>query len=291
MRISLWFAAALLWLAGCSLVQGTGLPTTESLPPVQQVTPTPPAMIAIVNGEGIPSDMYNASLGRFIAAQNQTGTLLATDDLQSTVLNDLIDRLLLAQGAREADFSLTDEALDERVAKVIEEAGGQEAFGRWMASQGYTMETFREELTLEIEAAWMREQIVSDVPTSAEQVLARQVLLNESFQAERLFEQLEGGTSFEQIVVNNDPQRLGTLGWFPRGTLLQKEVEDAAFALQPGEYSEVVETELGFHIIEVLDRDPDRPLNPQAILALRLKALEDWLEERRAQSTIEIFIQ
>jgi peptidyl-prolyl cis-trans isomerase C len=244
-----------------------------------------------VNGEGIPGDIYNASLGRFIAAQNQTGTLLATDNPQTAVLNDLIDRLLLAQAAREAGFNLTDQVLDERVARIIEEAGGQETFGQWTVAHGYTMETFREELRLEIEAAWMREHIVSDVPTNAEQVLAQQVLLNESFQAERLLEQLEGGTPFEQIVVNNDPQRLGTLGWFPRGYLLQKEVEDVAFSLQPGEYSDVVQTELGFHIIEVLDRDPDRHLNPQALLALQLKTLEDWLNERREQAAIEIFIQ
>ena len=282
--------ASLLWLPGCSLNPATDAPS-ETLPGVELVTPTEPATVAIVNGEGIPADIYNASLGRFIAAQNQIGTLLATDNPQTAVLNDLIDRLLLAQAAREAGFNLTDQVLDERVARIIEEAGGQEAFGQWTVAHGYTMETFREELRLEIEAAWMREHIVSDVPTNAEQVLAQQVLLNESFQAERLLEQLEGGTPFEQIVVNNDPQRLGTLGWFPRGYLLQKEVEDVAFSLQPGEYSDVVQTELGFHIIEVLDRDPDRHLNPQALLALQLKTLEDWLNERREQAAIEIFIQ
>jgi peptidyl-prolyl cis-trans isomerase C len=278
-------------LAGCNLSRTPADTPSETLPAAEQVTPTQPTMAALVNGEGISSTALNAHLGRYIDAQNQVGTLLASENPQAAVLHDLIDRLLLAQGAREAGFGLTESMVEERLARIIEQTDGQESFEQWMVENHYTVGSFREELRLEIEAAWMREQIISKVPTSAEQVLARQVLLNESFQAERLFGQLEGGAPFEQIVANNDPQRLGTLGWFPRGYLLQKAVEDAAFALQPGEYSDVIETELGFHIIEVMDRDPDRPLNPQALLTLQLKALEDWLAERRAQSTIEILIQ
>jgi len=38
----------------------------------------------------------------------------------------------------------------------------------------------------------------------------------------------------------------------------------------------------------VIARDPTRPLSPQALLALQLKAVEDWLQMQRAQSTIEI---
>ncbi len=102
--------------------------------------------------------------------------------------------------------------------------------------------------------------------------------------------QLQGGTPFEIIVVNNDPQRLGSLGWFPRGYLFQVEVEEAAFALQAGEFSEIVESEFGFHLIEVIDRDPERELSPQARLQLQMKALEDWLAQELQQSDIEVFL-
>jgi parvulin-like peptidyl-prolyl isomerase len=243
-----------------------------------------------VNGEAISIASYERSLALYQAAQAETGTLLASEHLEQIVLDDLIARLLLAQAAREAGFTADESLVTERLTTLVEEAGGQTALNDWMAANGYTPEAFEQDLALEIEAAWMRDEITNAVPTSAEQVEARQILLSDDFAAERLLGQLEGGASFETLVANNDPQRLGYLGWFPRGYLLQPEVEEAAFALQPGEYSQVVETEIGFHLIEVLERDPDRSLSPQARLALQIQALEDWLAERRAQSDIQVFL-
>jgi parvulin-like peptidyl-prolyl isomerase len=278
-----------LLLAACGAAPQATIPAT-ALPVPEQVTPTVEAPLAKVNGEPVSAESFSINLAQYRAAQAQTGTLLASDNVEQIVLEDLISRLLLAQGAREQGFVLDEAAIDQRLAAVIEQAGGQETFDAWLAQQGYTAESFRRELTLEIEAGWMRAEITEAAPLNAEQVLARQILLTDRFQAERLLGQLDGGTPFEQVARNNDAQGLGYLGWFPRGYLLQPAVEEAAFALQPGEYSGIVETSLGFHLIEVLDRDPGRPLNPQARLSLQQQALADWLTAHRVESTIEILL-
>lgn len=270
---------------------GANPPTPNSggaqLPTPIQVTPTISPPVARVNGEEIPQDLYEIHLAQYQAAQAESGTLLASEGVEQIVLDDLIDRLLLAQGARAGGFVLDDATIDQRLNMVVEQAGGQESFDAWLAAQGYTAEQFSKDLGLEIEAGWMRAQITDSVPKSTEQVEAQQILLPERFQADRLLSQLQGGTPFDQVALNNDPQGLGYLGWFPRGYLLQPEVEEAAFALQPGEFSQVIETELGFHLIGVLNRDPDRTLSPQQRLTLQMKALAEWLEAQRAQSTIE----
>jgi peptidyl-prolyl cis-trans isomerase C len=285
---TLFFAGFALLLAACGTpAPASSASTPVELPTAQIVEPTQSPPVALVNGDPIPGDIYAIHLAQYQAAQAETGTLLATENIQQLVLDDLIDRQLLAQAARAEGFVLDEATIDQRLAAVVEQAGGQAAFDAWLAAQGYTADLFRIELGLEIEAGWMRTQITDAVPTTAEQVEARQILLTDRFSADRLLGQLEGSTPFQQVVENNDAQQLGYLGWFPRGYLLQPEVEEAAFALQPGQFSQVVESSIGFHLIEVLNREADRPLSPQARLALQMKALEEWLAAQRAQAIVE----
>ena len=265
----------------------SGLNTEDPAPLNASEAPTEPA--AIINGETISLETYEASLARYQKAIDEVGTILATDNPSRRVLDDLINRQLLSQAARESGFIADENMVNQRLEELTEKAGGAEALVSWMTSNYYTPDSLRQELGREMEAAWMRDQIIAAVPNSAEQVRARQVLFYTSFEAERVYVQLQNGAEFDSIVANNDPQELGYLGWFPRGYLLNPELEEAAFSLQPGQYSQVIETSLGYHILEVLDYDPNRQLSQDALLLFQSQSLLLWLEQRWAQSHIEIF--
>ena len=76
--------------------------------------------------------------------------------------------------------------------------------------------------------------------------------------AEDVLRRARAGESFEKLAqeYSADPSNKnkgGDLGWFGRGRMV-KAFEDAAFALQPGQISEVIETEFGYHIIKVEER-------------------------------------
>ena len=92
------------------------------------------------------------------------------------------------------------------------------------------------------------------------------------------------------VAVQYDPVTHGDLGWFPRGYLLDKKLEEIAFSLQPEAYSEVIETLAGYHILQVLEREAQRPLTPEALLAQQVQAVQDWLNERRSQTEIQILL-
>jgi peptidyl-prolyl cis-trans isomerase C len=80
------------------------------------------------------------------------------------------------------------------------------------------------------------------------------------------------------------------LGWFPRGYLSDPLIEDTAFRLQTGQYSGVIQTVVGFHILYLVERDPAHELLPDARRVLQGKAIQDWISDRRNQSDIQILV-
>jgi peptidyl-prolyl cis-trans isomerase C len=78
---------------------------------------------------------------------------------------------------------------------------------------------------------------------------------------------LQSGADFMELAATYDPTSKGDLGWFPRGYLDQPAIDEAVFALQPGQYSQVVETDIGYHILYVAERDPYHSLQPDALRA------------------------
>ena len=290
---------ALLLAIGLSACTAPPAPTltqamevTASPPPTQTDTPPPPSatpvpVVAVVNGEAISLAAYQAELERFRAA---LGTQLATED-QQKVLNSLIDDLLLAQAALEAGFVVDEALLQERYDRLVAGLGSQQALQDWMAANRYTEETFRQDLTRSIVAAWMRDQIIAEVPKVADQIHARQILLYNSEEASQALAELRAGADFADLAAQFDPLAKGELGWFPRGYLIDPALEQAVFELQPGDYTQVIETPSGFHIVQVIERDPQRPLSPDAKLVLQGQALADWLAERRERSEIQILTE
>jgi peptidyl-prolyl cis-trans isomerase C len=246
-----------------------------------QPTETPVELAALVNGDGITQAEFQAELARFRAA----GTELATDD-DVFVIQDMIDQLLLAQAAADFGFTVDEAMLESRIAKL--DIGGND-LQTWLEAHGYTENSFRDALARSIAAAWMRDQVIAQVPMKGEQVHARQILLYNSEDADEVFSQLEAGADFETLAEQYDPLLGGDLGWFPRGYLTVPELDEVVFQLSPGEYSDIIETMLGFHIVQVIEQDPDHTLNPNTYRVVQTQALEQWLLDRRAESDIVIY--
>ena len=270
----------------------TPLPPTATLAPP---TGTPEPVAAFVNGEPILLSDFVGEVARFQAAQADLGIDLASlGDYEGQILRALVDRHLLAQGAQSRGLILDATALQAKIDEITANRGGSEAMAAWLAENSYTLQSYKADLGEQMLADRMVQQIFSEIPVAVEQVRARHLLVATLQDAQDLLAEIRNGADFAlvaQTYSSDLTTRIagGDLGWFPRGYLTVPEVEEAAFALQPGEVSEIVQSVLGFHIVMTLERG-ERPLAPDALQRLGTSAVEAWLASQRQSARIEIVI-
>jgi peptidyl-prolyl cis-trans isomerase C len=282
----IWIFLTLLTALGLSACASLSTPGPATSTPEPTFTPAPPTatpepMALTVNGEGITVLEFDAEVQRYIAAQTALGKTVPSADAASAVIQDSIAQLLLAQAARTNGFVLDDAALQARIDSLAAQVGGAEALSAWEQSHGYSEQAFRSSLKRAAESAWMRDRIITAIASTAEQVHVQQILLYNQDTAQSFLTQLNGGADFDELALKGDPLTRGDLGWIPRGYLLNKQIEDVAFGLEVGQYSDVIATDVGFHIVKVLARDPSRPLSPDAYLVLQEQTLRKWVEEQK----------
>jgi len=247
-------------------------------------------MAARVNGDGILLSEYEAEIKRYRAGVEQLGEVFDPARAQQDVLDDLFAQTLFAQAADADGYVLDEASLQSKMDEYIQALGGQEDLDAWMAENFYDPESFRSAAARNLAVIWARNKLLDQVPETAEQVHARQILVDDENEAIGIQRQLEVGTSFKDLAFQYDTLTGGELGWFPRGYLLQPDVEAAAFALEPGQYSAVIPTSYGFHIIEIIEKDSQRALSHDALLIVQRQALEGWLAAQIENSSIEVLL-
>jgi peptidyl-prolyl cis-trans isomerase C len=248
--------------------------------------PTEVPLAARVNGFPITLQEYQLELDLF---QQAKGAEITAEDRQF-VLDDLVNRALLANAAAQKGFKIDEAILQERKTKLTAEMEAGASLTDWLDRYHIDERAFDQMLKLSIASAWMRDQILQEVPVSAEQVHARQILLYDAADAEEAYQQLLSGNSFQNLALKYDPITGGDLGWFPRNYLLYQPVEEAVFSLDVDQFSQIVETPSGFHILQLLEKDPDRALSPDALQTLQQRALENWIAQAHTDSKIEVLI-
>ena len=262
----------------------TPTPSVPSATP-EPPTPTPPPSAVVVNGEYITIAEFEAELARFKTAQTTLGLTFTDEDANKTVLEDMVAQMLLSQVARRENFAVSEADLQSRIDAMVSQLGSADALTQWQSAHGYDDASFRVALKRSVEAAWMRDKIITGVPTSVEQIHLRQILTYNEADAQTALAELAAGTDFDELAARYDPVTGGELGWVPQGYLLDANADQAVFALQAGEVSGIIATEAGFHIFKAVER-ADHALSPDALLAMQENALKQWLAEQREQGDI-----
>lgn len=258
--------------------------------------------VAAVNGQPIPlADFQRQAFDtqRFYVEQGLDANTEEGQQqllyLRKQVLDDMLNQVLIEQAAAELGIEATDAELAERMKSYVEEFGGEDALTASLAQDGTTMDEIAAMERSAIVGQKLLEHITGDVPETAAFVHARHILCDTLDDCQAALDRLNAGEPFDQVAADvskdeTSAARGGDLDWIARGMLPSAQLEQEIFLLQPGQRSGVVQTDFGFHIIEVLERDEAREMSAEQRYTLREKLLMEWLDQRRRESEIEIYV-
>jgi len=275
-----------------------------------------PEVLVRVNGRAVTLAEFRREFAR-ILPPDQTLSAAERGELERSFLVQLIDRELTLAEAQRLGVSLDPGAVDAAVREYRSEYPG-DSFTAVLREQGLTPEQWRRELKrsllmekvmrqavdarvmvsdAEIEDYFKTHQDQFDRP---EQVRARQIVVAGEEEGKKALAGLHQGRSFAEVArevsLSPDAEQGGDLGFFGRGEM-PPEFDAAVFTLEPGQVSDLVKSDYGYHIFLVEERRSARRLNlpqvreqirEQLLADKRQRAYQDWLQELRSKATIEM---
>lgn len=136
------------------------------------------------------------------------------------------------------------------------------------------------------------EAITADRPATEEQVWARHILVDSEAKARAVIALLENGSDFAKLAQEYSQDtgsgaKGGDLGWFGRGMMVS-EFEQAAFSQPIGAIGEPVQSQFGYHVIQVLDRR-ELPVPASQVQQQRETAFTEWLTAAKESAVITTY--
>jgi parvulin-like peptidyl-prolyl isomerase len=293
-----WSMFSLL-LITAALVVGCAGEATPSATTLATASPGE-GLAALVNGQPISSADYERQVEQVEAFFQQEGLDAESDEgrerlaqARRQVLEQMIDQELITQAAAEMGISISDEELEASIAGIIEQSGGEDGFNQSLAATGTTYDDFRQMLLDQLLSEAVYSSVTESIESVAEQVHARHILLPTREMADEVLARLQAGEDFAYLAREysediSSRETGGDMGFFPRG-VMPAEVEEVAFGLEVGELSGIVESQFGFHVLQVLERD-EREIAVEVFESLRQQTFMQWLEDQRASASIQRFV-
>ena len=271
-----------------------------------------PIVAAAVQGE------INGILGRF-QAQGSTPSETEMASLRESVLDKMIKLELLGQESKKAGIAVSATDIDTELkgykkgfaddkafAKALGEAGITETelrkqIGKNLAIQKFIDTKFKGKVQITEQEAKDFYNSNQDKFAQPEMVHARHILINaketeakadkdrKRAKLVQIQKQLKGGANFADLAKQfsdcPSKERGGDLGFFPRGQMV-KPFEQAVFKMMPGDVSDIVETEFGYHLIKLEEKKPAKTVSFDEAKA----KITAYLTQEKVTANIEAFL-
>lgn len=290
----------------------------------------PETVIATVNGEPVTAGELNREIGLMLSRMSsQPLPPQAIEQmrprLEPQAFNQIVLKKELKSYAKANGVEVTEASVDGQVDQIISQFPNPQMFEQALSQQGMTRDDLEEQIGNQLLVSSAVDHYMDSLPAPTEESLktyfdehiddykedesvsASHILIGfepndddaakgeKKARIEGIKKELDGGADFAALAKEHSScpsgQQGGDLGEFGKGQMVP-EFEKAAFELEPGKVSEVVETQFGYHLIRVSKHDQAgtpsfEEAKEQVEQAVNEAKLESWFEGLIAQAKIE----
>lgn len=296
--------------------------TAPAPPPAAKPVPAQlPEVLAHVNTESVTKAEFERAVAMIEGRAGGPVPPEQRDQVFRNILDQIVSFKLLIQESHARKVDVTDAEVDARVQEIKGQFPSEAAFKEMLTARKTSIEQLRTDARQDMAVQKMIDtEISSKVAVKPEQladyyaknpdqfkqperVRASHILIGvprgadaaakaqARAKADQILKDVKAGKDFATLAKENsqDPGSApngGDLGFFQKGQMVGP-FNDAAFSLAPGTVSDIVETEFGFHIIKVAEKQPARAIPLDEIKP----KLEQFLEQRNRQEQTDAFIK
>jgi peptidyl-prolyl cis-trans isomerase C len=282
----------------------------------------PDGKAAVVNATVITQEDLDRELSVIQQRLLSEGKILNESQLLETkkkVLEGLINVELLYQEAQMQGAKVSDEAINNQLGNVKSRFPNKDEFKSALSKINLTeaelITQIKRALTVQqfIDQKFVQKVTISDKEPRAyydanqaafkqpEQVKASHILIKVGPQAdepqkaaarkkiEEIQQRVQKGEDFAALAkeFSEGPSspKGGDLGYFRKGQMM-KPFEEAAFALKPGEVSDMVETSFGYHLIKLIDKKPESTIAYEDIK----DKIQEYLKQKKVREQVDLYV-
>ncbi len=289
-------------------------------------------IVAIVNDEVI----TQTDLDRVLATIETEYRIIYSDSREFTqklklakenIVNQMLEEKLVLCEAKKLNIKFDESRIEAQIEQIMENFGGEEKFEWALEAQGLTrkdlQDRFRDqEIMKKAVDYFVRSKIniepieIKDFFKSQKAELAqpqrahlKNILIRVDSsgdeykalrRAEGVLVRLRKGDNFEELAKSYSQGAMasegGDLGFIEKGQLI-KEIDEAIFKLNSGEFTDVIKTHQGYRIFKVVEKEPAKPLTfseAQDVIRQILyrkkftEVFKEWIEKLKENAYIMI---
>ena len=299
-----------------------GQPAGPAQPPAppKPVPATLPDVIARVNGEPVKKADFERMLKTIEARAGQPIPADRRDEILRGALDQLITYTLLSQESKTRGVKVEATEIDAKMGQLKSQFPNQEAFEKALKDRGMTAESLRQDAQVDLSVTKLMDAEVAALPGPSdaeakdfydknqdkfkeeEQVRASHILVKVDEKADAatkqkaraeidsVLKQVKAGGDFAKLAQEHSDDgsasQGGDLNYFGKGAMVPA-FDKVAFELKPGQVSDVVETQFGYHIVKVVDRKSGRTVPFEEAQA----KIKDFLTGQKKQQHADAFIE